>query len=72
MKATGCDILIILSWEIVESIPSGLNYSIKSQHKSTYNAWIELLMAAEKSVDIVSVYWNMRDKTEYKTSWQAF
>uniref|UniRef100_A0A1I8BE94 PLD phosphodiesterase domain-containing protein n=1 Tax=Meloidogyne hapla TaxID=6305 RepID=A0A1I8BE94_MELHA len=43
------------SWEIIESIPTGMNYSTKSpQHKSTYKAWIELLMTAEKSVDIVA------------------
>jgi phospholipase D3/4 len=41
------------------------------RHRSTYNAWTELLRRAEKSVDIVAVYWNMRDKTGYKTAWQG-
>jgi len=64
---------LILSWEIIESIPSEMNYAIGSpQHKSTYNAWVELLKVANKTVDITAVYWNMRDKMDYKTSWQAF
>lgn len=41
------------------------------RHKSTYSAWIELLKMAEKSLDLVAVYWNMRDKIGYKTSWQV-
>uniref|UniRef100_A0A183BYH3 PLD phosphodiesterase domain-containing protein n=1 Tax=Globodera pallida TaxID=36090 RepID=A0A183BYH3_GLOPA len=34
-------------------------------------AWTELLRIARKSVDITALYWNMRDKTNYKTSWQG-
>uniref|UniRef100_A0A914L7L9 PLD phosphodiesterase domain-containing protein n=1 Tax=Meloidogyne incognita TaxID=6306 RepID=A0A914L7L9_MELIC len=60
------------SWEIIESIPSEMNYTIGSpQHKSTYNAWVELLKVANKTVDITAVYWNIRDKMDYKTSWQG-
>nr|CAD2143850.1 unnamed protein product [Meloidogyne enterolobii] len=61
------------SWEIIESIPSEMNYAIGSpQHKSTYNAWVELLKVANKTVDITAVYWNMRDKMDYKTSCEVF
>jgi hypothetical protein len=65
-------ILFKFSLELVESIPTGMVYpNTAPRHRSTYNAWTELLRRAEKSVDIVAVYWNMRDKTGYKTAWQG-
>ena len=60
------------SLQLVESIPTGMTYPATApRHKSTYNAWSELLKIAEKSLDIVAVYWNLRDRTGYKTSWQG-
>ena len=51
----------IFSLTIVESIPENLTYSSGSPtHPSTYQAWLALLAAATKSVDIASYYWTLR------------
>ena len=46
---------------IVESIPENLTFPSGSpSHGSTYDAWMSLLSAASKSVDIASYYWTLR------------
>uniref|UniRef100_A0A915E246 PLD phosphodiesterase domain-containing protein n=1 Tax=Ditylenchus dipsaci TaxID=166011 RepID=A0A915E246_9BILA len=57
--------------ELVESIPTGLEFPGKECHTSTYDAWLSLLKSAEKSIDIVAFYWSLTDKTGYETSWQG-
>lgn len=60
------------SFEIVESIPDGMKYPNYKMHTSTFDAWESLLKNAEKTIDIAALYWNLRDKKKYKTSWQVF
>ncbi|KAL3083033.1 hypothetical protein niasHS_010835 [Heterodera schachtii] len=44
---------------------------VHKRHLSTFHAWMELLRLAQKTVDITALYWNLRDKTHYETSWQG-
>lgn len=55
--------------QLVESIPEGLNYSDKyPKYMSTYEAWDNLLYAANKTIDIGSFYWTMRGSDVYNHS----
>lgn len=63
---------IFFSFEIVESIPTDIVYPSYKLHNSTFYAWTTLLKNAKKTVDIAAFYWNLRDKNNYKTSWQVF
>jgi hypothetical protein len=46
---------------VVESIPENLNYTAGSpSHLSTYDAWMQLIGKATKTIDIVAFYWTMR------------
>ncbi|KAH7730669.1 Protein F09G2.8 a [Aphelenchoides avenae] len=54
--------------EVVESIPTGVNFPGHKQNPSTFSAWSEMLRSAEKSVDLAVFYWNLRDGTGYPTA----
>ncbi|VDK26922.1 unnamed protein product [Anisakis simplex] len=38
---------------------------------STYEAWKRLLNSAKSTLDVASLYWDLRDTTNYPTSWQV-
>nr|XP_006113627.1 phospholipase D3-like [Pelodiscus sinensis] len=60
---------------LVESIPVGLDYSPSSpRHLPIFQAWMDLLDAANHSVDIAAFYFTLRDSdTQEKetSSWQG-
>ncbi|XP_074861853.1 5'-3' exonuclease PLD4-like [Carettochelys insculpta] len=60
---------------LVESIPVGLAYSPSSpRHLPIYQAWMDLLDAANHSVDIAAFYFTLRDsdtEEEEPSSWQG-
>ncbi|XP_023802561.1 phospholipase D3-like, partial [Cyanistes caeruleus] len=43
---------------LVESIPEGMNLSGPT-NPSTFEAWLQLLRSARRSVDIASFYWTL-------------
>ncbi|KAF4519232.1 hypothetical protein B566_EDAN009793 [Ephemera danica] len=56
---------------LVESIPEGLLYPDGApSHASTYDTWMDLLGAAESSIEIASFYWSLRgsDLIPYPTA----
>lgn len=55
--------------EFVESIPVGM--SLVPRYKSTYEAWSSLLENATKSIDLVALYWNLRDNDNHSSSLQG-
>uniref|UniRef100_A0A8C3SYS3 PLD phosphodiesterase domain-containing protein n=1 Tax=Chelydra serpentina TaxID=8475 RepID=A0A8C3SYS3_CHESE len=60
---------------LVESIPVGLDYSSSSpRHLPIFQAWMDLLDAANHSVDIAAFYFTLRDsdtQEEEPSSWQG-
>ncbi|XP_050816745.1 5'-3' exonuclease PLD3-like isoform X3 [Gopherus flavomarginatus] len=60
---------------LVESIPVGLDYNYSSpRHLPIFQAWMDLLDAANRSVDIAAFYFTLRDsdmKEEEPSSWQG-
>ncbi|XP_038267314.1 5'-3' exonuclease PLD3-like isoform X2 [Dermochelys coriacea] len=60
---------------LVESIPVGLDYSHSSpRHLPIFQAWMDLLDAANHSVDIAAFYFTLRDsdtQEEEPSSWQG-
>ncbi|XP_030424157.1 phospholipase D3-like isoform X3 [Gopherus evgoodei] len=60
---------------LVESIPVGLDYNHSSpRHLPIFQAWMDLLDAANRSVDIAAFYFTLRDsdmKEEEPSSWQG-
>ncbi|XP_074986622.1 5'-3' exonuclease PLD3-like isoform X2 [Caretta caretta] len=60
---------------LVESIPVGLDYSRSSpRHLPIFQAWMDLLDAANHSVDIAAFYFTLRDsdmQEEEPSSWQG-
>jgi hypothetical protein len=80
--------LICFSFELVESIPTGLEFPGGVIHKSTFDAWIDLLMNAKESIgkyvrrlnnlrtcnfsDIVAFYWSLLDKTGIFVMWSRW
>lgn len=51
---------------LVESIPEGLifNESVIT-HPSTYDTWAELISSSQKSIEIASLYWTLRQSEVY-------
>ncbi|XP_007896668.2 inactive phospholipase D5 [Callorhinchus milii] len=50
---------------LVETIPEELTFTDNStEHTSLFQGWMDLLDAAQKSVDIVSSYWALKDSEE--------
>ncbi|XP_033110848.1 phospholipase D3-like [Anneissia japonica] len=46
---------------LVESIPENLTYPDGApSHVSTYQTWLNLILSAEKTIDIASFYWTLR------------
>ncbi|XP_044879102.1 5'-3' exonuclease PLD3-like isoform X3 [Mauremys mutica] len=60
---------------LVESIPMGLDYNHSSpRHLPIFQAWMDLLDAANRSVDIAAFYFTLRDsdmQEEEPSSWQG-
>ena len=59
---------------IVESIPENLTFPAGSpSHPSTFDAWRNLLDIANKTIDIVALYWTLRGKDLYEdpSDWQV-
>ncbi|KAM9134633.1 5'-3' exonuclease PLD3-like isoform 3-T3 [Pangshura tecta] len=60
---------------LVESIPVGLDYNHSSpRHLPIFQAWMDLLDAANRSVDIAAFYFTLRDSDMQKkepSSWQG-
>ncbi|XP_032655343.1 5'-3' exonuclease PLD3-like isoform X2 [Chelonoidis abingdonii] len=60
---------------LVESIPVGLDYNLSSpRHLPIFQAWMDLLDAANRSVDIAAFYFTLRDsdtQEEEPSSWQG-
>ncbi|XP_042705540.1 5'-3' exonuclease PLD3-like isoform X4 [Chrysemys picta bellii] len=60
---------------LVESIPVGLDYKhFNSRHLPIFQAWMDLLDAANRSVDIAAFYFTLRDsdmQEEEPSSWQG-
>jgi len=55
------DIICILRISLVESIPDNLTYAAGSpSHPSIYEAWMQLIGSATKSIDIAAFYWTLR------------
>lgn len=47
----------------VESIPEGVTFPPDSpSHPATHQVWLDLIFGAEKSIDIASFYWTLRDR----------
>lgn len=47
----------------VESIPEGLEYPAGSpMNTATYLSWLDLMKRAQKSIDIASFYWTLREE----------
>ncbi|XP_003746100.1 phospholipase D3 [Galendromus occidentalis] len=47
----------------VESMPEGLEFPPDSPlHPKTHQVWLDLTLGAEKSIDIASFYWTLRDE----------
>uniref|UniRef100_A0A1I7WQD2 PLD phosphodiesterase domain-containing protein n=1 Tax=Heterorhabditis bacteriophora TaxID=37862 RepID=A0A1I7WQD2_HETBA len=55
------------SLQLVESIPTGLNFSDSFEHMKTYETWKQMLDGAQKFVDIAALYWNLNE-SDYPTS----
>lgn len=53
----------------MESIPNGMTLSPRLM--STYDSWVWLMQNSEKSVDMAALYWGLRDKANYSSSWQV-
>ncbi|XP_071832804.1 5'-3' exonuclease PLD3-like [Apostichopus japonicus] len=50
------------SVELVESIPTNLTFPTGSpKHKSTIDAWTDLIQSAEQTIDIAAFYWSLRN-----------
>ncbi|XP_024059992.1 phospholipase D4-like isoform X2 [Terrapene carolina triunguis] len=60
---------------LVESIPVGLDYNhSRPRHLPIFQAWMDLLDAANRSVDIAAFYFTLRDsdtQEEEPSSWQG-
>ena len=60
---------------IVESIPENLTYPTQSPlHPSTYEAWMQLIKSANKSIDIAAFYWTLQSpdvKFQDPSDWQV-
>lgn len=51
---------------LVESIPEGLVFNDSSvSHASTFDVWLSLINNAQKSIDIASLYWTLRQSEVY-------
>ena len=51
---------------LVESIPIGLKYPNGTRiHRSTYATWLDLISAAQNTVEIASLYWTMNREDVY-------
>ncbi|GLG97967.1 Phospholipase D3 [Gryllus bimaculatus] len=51
---------------LVESIPEGLQYpSGSASHPSTHQTWLDLIQAAEYSIEIASFYWTLQQGEVY-------
>lgn len=62
------------SLHLVESIPDGLIYPNTSQRfMSTFEAWDQLLTAAEKTIELGSFYWTLRgaDVVNHSSAWEG-
>lgn len=53
--------------QLVESIPTGLNFSGGPVHRATHEAWLDLLKNANESIRIAALYWNL-NSSEYPTA----
>lgn len=50
----------------MESIPEGLVYNDSFiSHPSTFDVWLNLINNAQKSIDIASLYWTLRQSEVY-------
>lgn len=64
LPAAPCDSTCRIS--LVESIPEGLVYPPGSTpHPSTYQTWLDLIQAAEYSIEIASFYWTLQQGEVY-------
>uniref|UniRef100_A0A671K9H4 5'-3' exonuclease PLD3 n=1 Tax=Sinocyclocheilus anshuiensis TaxID=1608454 RepID=A0A671K9H4_9TELE len=62
MKSAFMDLLpmcVIYRIVLVESIPEGLVFNSSTTHQSIYEAWLNLISAAQTSLDIASFYWTL-------------
>nr|XP_031839096.1 phospholipase D3-like isoform X2 [Nomia melanderi] len=56
----GCDI------SFVESLPVGMNYTDDDPSlRSTYDAWLKLILLAREKIEIASFYWTLRREDVY-------
>ncbi|KAL1505752.1 hypothetical protein ABEB36_005242 [Hypothenemus hampei] len=54
------------SLSLVESIPEGLVFdNISFTYPSTFDVWLNLINNAQKSIDIASLYWTLRQSEVY-------
>lgn len=54
--------LVIHRIVLLESIPEGLVFNSSTTHQSIYEAWLNLISAAQSSLDIASFYWTLSNK----------
>lgn len=47
---------------LLESIPEGLVFNSSTTHQSIYEAWLNLISAAQSSLDIASFYWTLTNR----------
>lgn len=60
------------SISLVESIPEGLQFPNGSKlYPSTYQAWMNLINAANSTIEIASFYWTLRSTDVYPDSSSA-
>ncbi|KAF7278284.1 hypothetical protein GWI33_008637 [Rhynchophorus ferrugineus] len=50
---------------LIESIPEGLIYNETAVFPSTFDTWMDLIGSAQKSIEIASLYWTLRQSEVY-------